>query len=391
MSAAATAREAAAEALAEARRDLSGAAKLAILFVSLSYDDAPEAVALVRKELGQDVALIGGTPGACVIGPRGIGRQGVSIVLLGGDDIEVASEISEIGGPDHLSVVPAAERIAKRADEAARRGFTHYACLVFAPGIFVDGEALAAAVRKGAGARAQLAGGLTGDELTFDGPRVLAGDELRGDRVVLAGLFTRRAVGLAARHGYAPVSPMRSVTRAEGTILYELDGRRALDVWLEDARNAGADLPRGKKELALYLANHYEIGLLHASTPSRELVARAPFAIRDDGAVRLSGSIPERSQVRLLHATRNDLLRASAEAASDAAIRAGGPVAGALILPCSGRLAALGDAFPEEIARIRERIAAPVGGACVYGEIARNPRDVDAFFNTTIVVLAFGA
>ena len=90
-----------------------------------------------------------------------------------------------------------------------------------------------------------------------------------------------------------------------------------------------------------------------------------------------------------MHATRNDLLRASTEAASDAVIRAGNRVAGALVLACSGRLAALGDSFGEEPARIRERIAAPIGGACVFGEIAKNVRDTDAFFNTTAVVVAF--
>jgi hypothetical protein len=177
---------------------------------------------------------------------------------------------------------------------------------------------------------------------------------------------------------------------------------RALDVWLADATRAGADPPADRKDLALYLANHYEIGIT-GTTSSRppprghfgeggdtsELVARAPFAIRADGALQLSAAIAEGTHVCVLHATRNDLLRASTEAATAAVLRAGNPVAGALVLACSGRLAALGDSFGEEPARIRERIAAPIGGACVFGEIARNVRDADAFFNTTAVVVAF--
>jgi methyl-accepting chemotaxis protein len=316
--------------------------------------------------------------------------RGVSVVLVGGDDIEVASVAAELDPPLLLGAVPAAERVARDADEAARRGFAHYACLVFAPGIFVDGEALVAAVRKGAGARAQLAGGLTGDDLTMDRPRVFANGELRQDRVVVTGLFTRKPLGIAARHGYVPVGPTRTVTRADGTYLLELDGRPALDMWLEDARGDGATPPSDPKELALYLANHYELGMPGASTTGRELVARAPYAIRDDGTIQLSASIPEGTKVRVLHGTRQDLLRASTEAAADAVMRAGGRIAGAIVLPCSGRLAALGDAFALEAARIRERIGAPIGGACVYGEIARNPRDADAFFNPTVVIIAFG-
>ena len=59
------------------------------------------------------------------------------------------------------------------------------------------------------------------------------------------------------------------------------------------------------------------------------------------------------------------------------------------MLACSGRLAALGETFAEEPAGIRSELDAPIGGACVFGEIARNVRDVDAFFNTTAVVVAF--
>jgi hypothetical protein len=355
----------------------------------------------LEAELG-DIPIVGGTSGACVFGPERIAARGVSVVLLGGDDIEVAYRAAACTSPSCLEAVPAAEEIARLADDAAARGLTHFACLVFAPGIFVDGEALVTAVRKGAGARAQLAGGLTGDDLTMDRPKVLVDGELRSDRVVIAGLFTRRAIGIAARHGWRAVGPVRTVTRTDGIWLCELDGKPALDVWLADATRAGADPPADRKDLALYLANHYEIGITGTTSSrppprghfgeggdTRELVARAPFAIRADGALQLSAAIAEGTHVCVLHATRNDLLRASTEAATAAVLRAGNPVAGALVLACSGRLAALGDSFGEEPARIRARIAAPIGGACVFGEIARNVRDADAFFNTTAVVVAF--
>ena len=189
---------------------------------------------------------------------------------------------------------------------------------------------------------------------------------------------------------------MRPVTRSDGPHLLELDGRPALDVWLEDARAAGGTPPGAISELALYLANHYSLGLADDSVPriavaddKRELVARTPYAIREDRAIQLSAALSEGAHVRVLHATRADLLRASREAAATAAERAGGNVAGALVLACSGRLAALGEAFAEEPAAMRAELDAPIGGACVFGEIARNVRDVDAFFNMTSVVVAF--
>lgn len=389
MSAGASARAAAEEAAREALRPFGDKRpKLGLLFASVSYPDADEAAQAVRSVVG-DVPIVGGTSGAAVLGPTSVASRGVSVVLLGGNDLEVCTSAAELGGPEMVAVVPAARQIAAAADEAAKRGFDHYACLVFAPGIYTDGEVLVAAVRKGLGARAQLAGGLTGDDMTMDRPRVFVGDELKSGHVVLAGLFTKKHVGISARHGFRPVGPVRKVTRADGQKLLELDGRPALDVWLEDVRKAGGSLPPSRKELLVYLANHYELALTDMA--NTELVARAPWRLEENGTVHLSGSIGEGRHVRLVHASRKDLLRASTNAASDAVLRAGNHVAGALVFPCSGRIACLGDDFPEEPRIIRERISAPIGGACVFGEIARTERDVDAFFNTTAVVVAFAA
>lgn len=398
MSAASTAVAAAREAAAQALTTLQGQTpKLAVVFASASYDDVDQAARAVRSVIG-DAQIVGGTSGACVFGGDQVAGRGVSVVLVGGDGLEVESRTAPLGKNTYVETVPAAERVAQAADRAAQRGFGHFACLVFAPGISVDGDALVAAVRKGAGARAQLAGAVTGDDFTMDRSKVLFGDELSDDTVVITGIFTRTPVGIAARHGWAAVGPVRTVTRAEGIYLHELDGRSALEVWVEDARRAGASPPENPKDLALYLANHYELGLADDSTPriavaadKRELIVRAPFAIRADGAIHLSASVSDGTHVRVLHATRDDLLRASSEAATSAVLRAGGRVAGALVLACSGRLAVLGDSFAEEPAGIRLAVDAPIGGACVFGEIARNLRDMDAFFNTTAVIVAFEA
>lgn len=396
MSAATTATLAAREAATQAVQMLGGrTAKLAVVFASASYDDVESAARAVRDVVG-DAQIVGGTSGGCVFDGRTSAPRGVSVVLLGGDGLEVAARTAPLGSASYMETVPAAEKVARAADAAARDGFNHFACMVFAPGVAVDGEALVAAVRKGAGAHAQLAGALTGDDFSFDRPKVFFGDELRDDCVVLIGVFTTSPIGIAARHGWATVGPKRTVTRADGSYLLELDDRPALEVWVEDVRAAGGAPPEDRKELALYLANNYGLGIADESASRitvpadhRELVARSPFGIRDDGAVKLSASIPDGSHVRVIHATNADLLRASTEAAAFAAERAGDRVSGALVLACTGRLAALGECFGQEPAEIHRRLGAPIGGACVFGEIARNLRDSDAFFNTTVVVVAF--
>ncbi len=389
-----TASAAARAALAQAAATVA-APKLAIVFVSASYADADAASAAVAEAF-PGVPIVGGTSAACVLGPAGSAAHGVSVVLVGGTGVEIATRTVPIRSPTLVEAVPAAEELAASADEAARRGYVHYACLVFAPSLAVDGEALVAAVRKGAGARAQLAGGLTGDELTMDRPRVFADGSLCGDRITLTGLFTKRPLGVAARHGWHAVGPVRRVTRADGVHLLELDGQPALGVWLEDVRARGGSPPTDRRDLAVYLTNEYPIGIHDeprgappGTSSDDPMVVRAPLHVEEDGSIRLSGAISEGTHVRIVGASREDLLAASAEAASAAVLRADAHVAGALVLSCSSRIAALGECFVDEAAEIGRRVRAPIGGACVYGEIARNVRDVDAFFNTTTLVLAF--
>jgi hypothetical protein len=384
---AATAAEAAAQ---EALAQLAGARPaLAIAFASVGYEDLAEVPATLARVLG-DVPIIGGTAGGCVIGPHGILRRGVSVVLLGGEGIEAVCVNGRARSAELHEAVPVAAKLAAIADEAAKRGFVEFTCLAFAPGMTVDGGALAAAVRKGAGARAQLAGGLTGDDMTFDRSQVFSGGAMVNDRFVLAGLFTRKPLGVAARHGWHPVGPPRAISHSDGNWLVSVDGRPALDVWMEDAIGAGATPPTGRgSDVGLYLANHYPLGIFEPV--GREPLVRAPFGIRADGAVLLATSVPERTIARVVHATRGELLAASREAARDAAGATRGALAGALVLECTGRLAALGDAFGDEPRAISAEVGAPIGGSCVFGEIARTRRDVEAFHNTTAVVVAIPA
>jgi hypothetical protein len=378
---------AASAAARRARAALGGATPaLAVAFASPSLEDVDGVVPAIEAEVGP-IPVSGGTAGGAVFDEDGVATRGVVVVLIGGDGVCATTVTVPITSRGLTEVVPAAARLVVDADEAAGRGFGEALCLAFAPGVVVDGEAFVAAIRKGTAARMQLAGGLVGDDFTFDRARVFADGGAHGDRVSLTGVFTRKPIGVAARHGWRAVGATRVVTRNDGPWLVALDGRRAIDAWTADIRITGARPPPDPRDLLAFLANQWELGIEIAS--SAEPLVRAPMALRADGAVLLSGEIGEGTRVRLMHASTDDMLAAAGLAARLAHERVGGQAAGALLLSCSGRLAALGDDFRREAAGIAETLDAPVAGACVFGEIARAHREVDAFHNTTVVVLAF--
>jgi hypothetical protein len=395
MSTAASAAEAAHAATEHALAELGDAsAALAVVFVSAEYRDAADAAPQIRALLG-DTPIVGGTSRGCVFEAEHTAARGLSLMLLGGEDLEVRCREAPAGSPEYPEVVEAGRAIAVEADVAAVRGFPHFACLAFAPGGEVDGEGVVAALRKGAGVRAQLAGALIGDELAIDTGLVLASDRLARDRITVTGLFSRRPIGVASRHGQHAAGEVRTITRADGPYLIELDQRPALDVWLADVVRAGGAPPSDPEALVLYLMNNFALGLELPHfpgaplCPAREVLARTPFAIRADGAIQLSASVPDGARVTVLNVTRSELVQTARAAADAASHDVGGPVAGALVLACCQRLSLLGEEFPAELRAIGRRLHAPIVGTGVLGEIARNPRDVDAFFNHTVTLMAF--
>ncbi|HEX8790783.1 MAG TPA: FIST N-terminal domain-containing protein [Polyangiaceae bacterium] len=378
--------DAAREAAALARTRLGdGTVALAVVFASASYDDVAAIPAVLEEELG-GTPLLGGTSGGAVFDGQGVARRGVLVALLGGDGVRATVASAAVTSAELLETVPAAERILAEADAAARGGFEEALCLAFAPGVRVDGDAFVAAVRKGTAARMQLAGGLTGDDFTFDRARVFAGGESHTDRVVLAGLFTRTRVGIGTRHGLEATGPSRCVSGADASWVLALDGRRAIDVWTDDARAAGGTPPADLQTRKVYLANHFPLGIDVPTLP--EPVVRVPLQVRDDGAVRV-GLLGEGARVRLMRPVVPDMLRASHGAADLARTRVDSRPGGALVFACAGRLTVLGERFGEEPRAVARSLRTPIAGACMFGEIARAHREVDAFHNYTAVVAAF--
>ena len=309
--------------------------RLAFVFASASYADIDcVPITLARQVAG--IPVIGGTAAGAVFDGGRVVSRGVLVALLGGDDVRVMTATAPIASPTLIDVVPAGARIRQAAERAASEGFEQALCLGFAPSVGVDGDAFAAALRKGAGAHMQLAGALTGDDFMFDRTRVFADGAAQSSSVVMAGVFSRRPVAIAARHGCVPVGPAREVTRSDGPWLFDLDGRRAVDMWISDVRRAGGSIALTNSAEMAAAAATWELGLETLEQP--EALVRAPMAHRPDGSMLLSAGIAEGSLVRLMHTTQERTLSAARDAASIANVRLGQPAAGVLVLSCAGRL-----------------------------------------------------
>jgi hypothetical protein len=240
------------------------------------------------------------------------------------------------------------------------------------------------------GAHVPLAGGAAGDDLRMKSTRVALDGQVASDAVVLAAIYSKARLGVGVCHGHQPISERLKVTRAEGNVVFEIEGRPAWQVWVEHTRaaaaRAGIDLDTLAPDQVGAFLLRFEAGL-----PSGEQYkVRAPLLRGGDDSLSFACGIPEGAQIRI---TESDAAR-QLESARLAARRAkeamgGGPVAGAVVFDCICRNLILGSQFGDAVRSISDELGgAPLAGFETYGEIALEASDMSGFHNTTTVVLS---
>jgi hypothetical protein len=270
-------------------------------------------------------------------------------------------------------------------------GYAHRTGILLLDPLAGNGEEVTLLTASQLGVDEPLAGGAAGDDLRMKSTVVSCGVEAASNAVVIAQIFSKEALGLGVCHGHTPLSPPLRVTRANGNVVEQIDGRPAWDVWLERtrerARERGIDLSKmTSAEEGGYLLR-YEAGLAAGT----EFKIRAPLSRNQDGAISFACGIPEGTVFRITESAPESQVASAREAARRARQQLGGrPAKGALVFDCICRNLILGAGFSAAVRGMSEELGGvPLAGFETYGEIALDAGDLSGFHNTTSVVLAF--
>jgi hypothetical protein len=240
------------------------------------------------------------------------------------------------------------------------------AVLVFGPGVEINGSDLVEGIASRIGRKLPITGGLAGDGGAFQRTFTLGPDGACDDVIVAVGLggesllFSHGSFG-----GWEPFGPARKVTRAQGNVLYELDGEPALAVYKRYLGDHANGLPASGLlfPFAMLGEDHDALGLI-----------RTILGVDDaSGSLTLAGAIDPQGYLKLMHAS-TDRLVSGAEAAADAA-RAMHAATGdslALLVSCVGRKLVMGDRVEEEVEAVGDVFGkqAMLTGFYSYGEIS---------------------
>lgn len=238
------------------------------------------------------------------------------------------------------------------------------AVFVLSDGLGVNGSALTAGLFEGTGGRAVITGGLAGDNDDFARTWVLADGRPRTAHVSAVGLAgPRLRTGHGSRGGWEDFGPQRRVTRAEGNVLYELDGQPALELYKRYLGERAAGLPA--------TALLFPLAVRMPGARDRELV-RTVLAV-DEAAqsMTFAGDVPQGSAATLMRASLDRLIGGAHTAATLTGAGTGGPTL-AVAISCVGRRLLLGRRTEDELEATLTGL--PEGtdmvGFYSYGEIA---------------------
>ncbi len=374
---------AARQAVAAAREQLGGATPaFGFLFAGPKHD-LPSLVTAATAEAGGADFLACSTAGEFTeAGPT---HDGVAVFLVASD---LLSHHMRFAGGMKADPQGVATALCRDFGELKAAAFAHdrlrSTTVLLTDGLAGTGEQTLEALSEATGPFQQIVGGAAGDEGGFVATGVAAGESAGEDAAAALHIFGAQAWGVGIGHGLEPASDPMVVTRAEGNVVYELDGRPAFEVYRQHARRRGVELT--PETAGPYLLGN-ELGLYFFD---KVVKARAPLTVGLDGSLSCAAEIPPESTVCILEGEADKMLAAARHAAEEARENLNGAeAAGVLLFDCVGRGMILGDDFHREIEAVRSVFGdVPLAGFLTYGEIARYRGRFGGWHNTTAVVLA---
>lgn len=241
--------------------------------------------------------------------------------------------------------------------------------LVLSDGLNVNGSELVKGLNDTLGGNVVITGGLAGDGTDFKRTWVIKDRAPQSGYVTAIGFYGDHVrLGHGSKGGWDKFGPERRVTKSEGNILYELDGRPALELYKEYLGDRAAGLPA--TGLLFPLA-------IRTSNTDGKVLVRTILAVDEVAqSMTFAGDLPEGVLAQLMRANFDRLIQGASEAATltlnnQDHVASSSPTL-SIAISCVGRRLVLGERTEEEIEATLDIL--PKGSSQVgfysYGEIS---------------------
>ena len=274
----------------------------------------------------------------------------------------------------------AGAQLARQLDKV---GLAHV--FVLSDGLHVNGSELVAGLTEHLPPHVAITGGLAGDGARFQETLVLWDEEPEQGSIVALGLYGERLqVGYGSLGGWDSFGPERLITRSRGNVLYELDGKSALQLYKTYLGEHAQGLPATALLFPLSLRTRQ----------NAEPVVRTILSVDEhEQSMTFAGDLPQGDYVRLMAANFDRLIDGATGAASASAATIGTASADlAILISCVGRKLVLKQRVEEEVESVREVLGEhpTLTGFYSYGEISPfTPGTRCELHNQTMTITTF--
>lgn len=252
------------------------------------------------------------------------------------------------------------EKLIKTFD---KEGLKHI--LVLSDGLKVNGSELVKGMIGNLSKDISITGGLSGDGARFKKTYVVWDGNPESDSIIAIGFYgDDLKIGYGSMGGWDSFGPYRLVTRSKGSILYELDGKSALELYKTYLDEKASDLP----------ATGLLFPLSIKINDNAKEVVRTILSVDDkEQSLTFAGDIPEGSIARLMKANVDRLIDGAIEAAEITQQAMNSLSADlAILISCVGRRLVLKQRVEEEVEGVSEILGqnTSLTGFYSYGEIS---------------------
>ncbi|OQW33137.1 MAG: hypothetical protein A4E19_07300 [Nitrospira sp. SG-bin1] len=342
---------------AHSRPKIDSPRTLVLLFGSSGFLESPDPLSELIDDYRESIVIGCSTAGE-ILGTQ-IFDESVSaaIVRFDGTDLRMASAPAR-SAEDSFS---AGQHIARQLNDPRLKGI-----FVLSDGLHVNGSELVRGLNSDVSSSVVVTGGLAGDGDRFRRTWVLQDRRPQSGFVTAVGFYGDRIrVGHGSKGGWDRFGPERRVTRSTGNVLFELDGRPALQLYKEYLGDRASGLPATGLLFPLALRSN--------QTDAKSLVRTILGVNEREQSLTFAGDIPEGAYAQLMKANFDRLVQGASEAATSTKFAVDGDSAPlAIAISCVGRRLVLGGRTEEETEATLDVL--PKGtqqiGFYSYGEIS---------------------
>ena len=360
-------------------------ADVGLLFSSVQYDQ--EKMLEGMRSVSKNTRIIGASTAGEITTAGPLNKHSVALMLIKSDTMLFYEGIGE-----HIAdnARAAGKAVADAVKVKAQNGLKAF--MMFPDVLAGNGADIVRGVLDSLGEHFPVVGGAAGDDFKFQKTYQYYDGKVHSGAVVGLGLGGDFKIGIGVKHGWIPVGAPLKVTRSEGSVLHELNGKPAISIYEDYFGEAEAHQLR--TETLAKLAITYPLGM--KVDGSDEMLIRDPLTVDEHGSITCAAEIPTGSEIQLMIGSREEAIKVAREAAGNALAQLdGAPPKAVIIFNCIARNKLFGEHSKEEIHAIQEVIGkdVPLIGFYTYGEQAplggevRNiERCNSVFHNETVVI-----